>query len=847
MNKGEVMNRDVDEKAALAPLNKILTLFLGTLVFFSLSILAPTDDALACAQDVQVKDAGDADSSSSTPVSTDQDDALSEVLAGHSYHGDAFNEGSRQSAYIMGGTGKVIFPVTTSKPEAQTYVDQGVGQLHGFWVLEAERSFRQAATIDPDCAMAYWGAALATYEDAERSRGFIAKAVELLKKHKEKYTPREKSYIESVDRLMKDKGNEKDRSMRYVKDLEDISIDHPTDVEAKALIVHRIWYHSRKGIPVESYLAPESLLKEIFRESPLHPAHHYRIHLWDRRKPELALESAAMCGLSAPKIAHMWHMPGHIYSRLKRYEDAVFQQEASARVDHAHMIRDRVMPDEINNFAHNNEWLIRNLAFLGRVDDAIGLSKNMMQLPRHPKYNSLDGDKTGSAKYGRRRLLQLLREFQLHHEAVSLYEQGYFEAVKVKDKIPALRLAGCAAASIEDSKLRDKVVAELDGLLCKAADDVVMNGDQEAETRSLLDDSAEQPPKPVEFLAKRKELGSKELKKQLNEISKKFADAKRLKADIEKATLAIEGYQAVAENDFALAVKRLRKAAGEDVSWLGELELMAGKTSEGIKKIKKQVDRRKNESIPLARLAYAHYLNGDMDKALVTFQTLREATQSADLNVPLFARLSPIAKAAELGENWMKKATEMKDIGFRPPLDTLGPFRWSPPAAPEWELYDSDNNLASSDMYKGKNYLLIFYLGHGCLHCAEQLQAFNPRVKDFEDAGIEMIAISSDDNAGLSKSLDDYKGEMPMRLASDSKLKVFKAFRAHDDFESQALHGTFLIDANGKIRWQDISYEPFMDHEFLLGESKRILKLSEENKTADESKGNNSGIRVSRK
>lgn len=46
------------------------------------------------------------------------------------------------------------------------------------------------------------------------------------------------------------------------------------------------------------------------------------------------------------------------------YEDACYQQEASARADHAYMMRDRVLPDQIHNFAHNNEWLIRNLVFV---------------------------------------------------------------------------------------------------------------------------------------------------------------------------------------------------------------------------------------------------------------------------------------------------------------------------------------------------------------------------------------------------------------------------------------------------------------------------------------------------
>jgi peroxiredoxin len=197
--------------------------------------------------------------------------------------------------------------------------------------------------------------------------------------------------------------------------------------------------------------------------------------------------------------------------------------------------------------------------------------------------------------------------------------------------------------------------------------------------------------------------------------------------------------------------------------------------------------------------------------------------------------------------SWLKKPNDAKDIGFRPPLESLGPFRWSPPSAPKWEVYDSNNELASSESYAGKNYLLIFYLGHGCLHCAEQLGAFGPRVEDFEEAGIEMIAISSDNNAGLSKSLDNYDGEMPIRLASNSSLEIFKSFRAHDDFENQPLHGTFLIDGQGRIRWQDISFEPFMEHEFLLCESKRLLKISGDASTAEDSSDQEAPIRVSKK
>ena len=59
--------------------------------------------------------------------------------AGHSNHGEAFNEGPRQKAYLMGGTGNVTFPATCSKPIVQKFINQGLGQLHGFWFFEAER------------------------------------------------------------------------------------------------------------------------------------------------------------------------------------------------------------------------------------------------------------------------------------------------------------------------------------------------------------------------------------------------------------------------------------------------------------------------------------------------------------------------------------------------------------------------------------------------------------------------------------------------------------------------------------------------------------------------------------
>ena len=88
------------------------------------------------------------------------------------------------------------------------------------------------------------------------------------------------------------------------------------------------------------------------------------------------------------------------------------------------------------------------------------------------------------------------------------------------------------------------------------------------------------------------------------------------------------------------------------------------------------------------------------------------------------------------------------------------------------------------------------------------------------------MTIGTDTVAELAKGEgDDREQVYPFPILSNSDLDLFKLYHAYDDFEDMPLHGTFLVDGKGKVRWQDISYEPFMDTEFLLKESKRLLGL----------------------
>ena len=342
---------------------------------------------------------------------------------GHSHVGESFDEGPRQSAIKVDGTGDVHFPITTNWSRGQQMFDQGIGQLHGFWYYEAERTFRQIAAEDPDCAMAYWGMSMANWENSKRSKGFIAKAAEL----KDKVTDREKLYISAQEAFLAEEPKDiKKRRQKLIEDIENIIHEYPKDIEAKAILVVRLWQFSHRGIPIGSRESIDALMQQIFNDNPLHPAHHFRIHLWDGKKPARALSSAAVLHQTAPAIAHMWHMSGHIYDKLKRYSESAYHQEASARMDHSKQSEFQVLPDRIHNYAHNNEWLVRNWNHIGRVNSAITMSKGLIDNPQHPKLNHY-GKGYSSSAFGRKRLIETLERYEKWDLILELSKSHYLE------------------------------------------------------------------------------------------------------------------------------------------------------------------------------------------------------------------------------------------------------------------------------------------------------------------------------------------------------------------------------------------------------------------------------------
>ena len=727
-----------------------------------------------------------------------------EPLPGHSTHGEVFNEGPRQEAQLMPGTGSVNFPVTTAKPLAQRFFNQGIGQLHGFWYFEAERSFRQVAKLDPDCAMAYWGMAMANLGNEKRARGFLAKAVD----RKSKAHPHELLWLNMLETyLIEDKRDDNKRELDAIKDLELIVQTYPDNIEAKAFLAWKIW-HGKNEASISSPMAVQAILDQVFAVDPNHPAHHYAIHLWDGFKPEQGLKSAAAGGPSSPGIAHMWHMPGHIYSKLRRFDDAAWQQEASTRIDHAYMMANFIQPDQIHNYAHNEEWLIRTYNDLGQQSAAVALAKALIAHPQHPANNTLD--KGGcSASYGRTRLIETLVKWEQWALLLAIcddHSRFIGPVPQISHEVTRLKALGLAHFAQESPVELARVIAQLADLDAKEAA------------------KATSPAKPAEEIRKA-EPAKPDPKKPApttKPASKKPADTKPKARPSETALKELRLLESVL-NQTPDATKKLGDTKDLDKVLAARCWLHLGDKTKAAE-LTSSFPQDLSALIAKAAILDTCGKNADAKKA---FEAAHKAAFAMDNDLPATKTLQ--ALATKFGsKTWRGPAPKRSDLGARPALDSLGPIHWSPPAAPEWVATNLDGKPLIGGVTPGKPQLLVFYLGSECSHCVDQLNTLSKHLDAFTAQGITVHAISPQlppDALKVRPKLSHLKSPDHLHLLSDPHFIAFKTFRAFDDFENDALHATVLLDADKRIRWIDISYQPFMDIPFLLKESKRLLEI----------------------
>jgi tetratricopeptide (TPR) repeat protein len=281
---------------------------------------------------------------------------------------------------MIPGVGNSHFAITTSSPQAQVWFDQGLSLLHCFWDFEALRAFREAARLDPDCAICQWGVYRAM-EFGGSAADQLKPVVTRMKELAPAASDHEQRYIRGVVESFGKKGEE--ASQAYQREMEAIIYRYPDDLDAKLLLALSLENgFDDKGDPRPGELYALGILRDILRDHPDHPAaNHYWIHAVEASEhPEWALESAEKLARLTPGSGHMVHMPGHIFYRMGDYERARKSFLASIQVDEAYMRIQKMEPEDDRNYPHNLSYLIANSAEEGRAREAFEYASRLEPL-----------------------------------------------------------------------------------------------------------------------------------------------------------------------------------------------------------------------------------------------------------------------------------------------------------------------------------------------------------------------------------------------------------------------------------------------------------------------------------
>jgi tetratricopeptide (TPR) repeat protein len=277
-------------------------------------------------------------------------DAVAQTPVGHVHYRDQSGPQTSSTGALaprLQNLGSHTFPVSTRNRQAQAFMNQGLNLAYAFNHAEARRAFREAARLDPNLAMAYWGQALvlgpninAVMEPNEEPQAYelVQKAVSL----KPRATARERAYIDALAQRYSGRADDRQpRDAAYANAMRKVHEQFPDDLDAAMLYVESVmdlrpWgYWQRDGAPHARTDDIVALTERVIARHPRHPgALHMYIHLMEGTStPEKAERAADTLQTLMPAAGHMVHMPGHIYQRVGRYADAIKSNQLAIAAD----------------------------------------------------------------------------------------------------------------------------------------------------------------------------------------------------------------------------------------------------------------------------------------------------------------------------------------------------------------------------------------------------------------------------------------------------------------------------------------------------------------------------------
>ena len=194
--------------------------------------------------------------------------------------GETRPEPPHRRAALQSGYGETHLPITCDNRLSQLYFDQALAMLHGFDTRAASQSFHSILNLEPDCAMAYWGLAMAHFKYPRTARQYLQEALD----RQEKASPRERQWIAALQesRLV---SNVSAARQRLVDSLHRLASDHPEDLEAKALYVREVMASGsglRQGEQIRAWI------RDVLENNPHHPLVISQVIFWSSEDPPKA-------------------------------------------------------------------------------------------------------------------------------------------------------------------------------------------------------------------------------------------------------------------------------------------------------------------------------------------------------------------------------------------------------------------------------------------------------------------------------------------------------------------------------------------------------------------------------
>ena len=218
-----------------------------------------------------------------------------------------------------------------------------------------------------------------------------------------------------------------------------------------------------------------------------------------------------------------------------------------------------------------------------------------------------------------------------------------------------------------------------------------------------------------------------------------------------------------------------------------------------------------NDLFALSGLVRAYAAAGEKAKAEDAMARLLFVTADADKGLAIFSR----AMATGIKATPRDSSPRVQRNYLRTSLEKFGPNKWEPYPAPALDVKDASGSWVTLDQFKGKNVILIFYLGAECAHCMKQLHDISNKKDEWEKLDTVVLAVSSAAPAKNTEALKAF-GNLPVQLLSDEHYANAHRFHSYDDFEEMALHSTILIDKKGRVYWARNGGEPFSDMAYLV-------------------------------